>query len=150
MNKTRITLMALAVLFIAGGDLLASDRWETLQAINLVENPRNSVKPGPHGELGPYQFLEKTWRMHTKVPFSLAVEREHADKIAVVHYEWLKKGLERNGMAATPYNIAMAWNAGLSAVINGRIGNGTRGYARQVVNLVEDLNRNQLVALNNK
>lgn len=150
MNTIRKTLLTVVFLIGVGGTLLASDRWETLQAINWVENPRNSTKPGPHGELGPYQFLEKTWRMHTRQPFSMAVQRQQADEVAVAHYEWLRKGLERNGVAATPYNIAMAWNAGLSAVINGRIGNGTRTYARQVVNLVEELNRNQVAALHGK
>jgi hypothetical protein len=147
MSLKRIPLLFVALLIATGGELLASDRWETLQAINLVENPRNSPKPGAMGELGPYQFREGTWRMHTSKPFSMAVQREHADEIAVKHYEWLRRGLERNGLTANPYNIALAWNAGLSAVVNGRVGNRTRGYASQVVNLVDELNRNQMAAL---
>lgn len=143
----RFRLLGVALLIAASGELFGSDRWETLQAINWVENPRNSSKPGRNGELGPYQFQERTWHMHTKKPFSLATQREHAEEIAVKHYEWLREGLVRNGIAATPYNIAQAWNAGLSAVINDRIGPRTRSYARQVVNLVEELNRNQSVAL---
>lgn len=144
---SRFRILTVALLFAAGGDLLASNRWETLQAINWVENPRNSPKPGASGELGPYQFREKTWGMHTKKPFHLAVQREHADEVAVIHYEWLRTGLIRNDISPTPFNIAQAWNAGLSAVINGRVGHRTRGYARQVVNLVEELNRNQTAAL---
>jgi len=147
MSFKRIPLLFVAFVIAAGGELLASDRWETLQAINLVENPRNSPKPGANGELGPYQFRESTWRMHTSKPFSMAVQREHADEVAVMHYEWLRRGLERNGLTASSYNIALAWNAGLSAVVNGRVGNRTRGYASQVVNLVEELNRNQIAAL---
>ncbi|HEY5552105.1 MAG TPA: hypothetical protein VIK52_09460 [Opitutaceae bacterium] len=85
--------------------------------------------------------------MHTSKPFSLAVQKEHADQVAVIHYEWLRRGLERNGLSASPYNIALAWNAGLSAVVNGRVGSRTRGYASQVVNLVEEFNRNQIAAL---
>ena len=143
----RIPLLFVAFLIAACGELLASDRWETLQAINLVENPRNSPKPGANGELGPYQFRESTWRMHTSKPFPMAVQREHADEVAIIHYEWLRRGLERNGLAANSYNIALAWNAGLGAVVNGRVGSRTRGYASQVVNLVEELNRNQIAAL---
>jgi hypothetical protein len=147
MSFKNISLILAAVLLGTGGELFASDRWETLQAINLVENPKNSLKPGSKGELGPYQFRESTWRMHTNKPFSMALERDHADEIAVIHYEWIRNGLERNGLVASPYNIALAWNAGLSAVINGRIGARTRGYAGQVVNLVEELNRNQVASL---
>lgn len=147
MSFLRSQILAIALLFAASGELFGSDRWETLQAINWVENPKNSPKPGASGELGPYQFREKTWRMHTQKPFHLAVQREHADEVAVKHYEWLRMGLVRNGIAPTPYNIAQAWNAGLSAVINGRVGPRTRGYARQVVNLVDELNRNPSVAL---
>jgi len=147
MSLKRIPLLIVAFVIAAAGELLASDRWETLQAINLVENPRNSPKPGANGELGPYQFRESTWRMHTSKPFSMAVEREHADEVAVMHYEWLRSGLERNGLQASSYNIALAWNAGLGAVVKGRVGNGTRGYAMRVVNLVEELNQNQLAAL---
>ena len=150
MKKTRIIITTVVLLLGLCGSAFASDRWETLKAINLVENPRNSPKPGPYGELGPYQFREKTWHMHTTMPFSLANQRERADEVAVKHYEWIRRGLERNGIAATPYNIALAWNAGLSAVVNGRVGNGTRQYARQVVNIVEELNRNQLAALARK
>ena len=147
MSLKRILYPIVALFIGVGGDLIASDRWETLQAINLVENPRNSPKPGANGELGPYQFRDSTWRMHTSKPFSLAVQKEHADQVAVIHYEWLRRGLERNGLSASPYNIALAWNAGLSAVVNGRVGSRTRGYASQVVNLVEEFNRNQIAAL---
>jgi len=149
MTKKHHIFVLIAFVLLASGRLFASDRWETLQAIHWVENPRNSPKPGPHGELGAYQFREKTWRMHTQLPFSLAIQREHADKVAVIHYEWLRRGLERNGIAATPYNIAMAWNAGLSAVVNGRVGSRTRSYAQHVENLVHDLNRNQVAMADN-
>lgn len=147
MNTTRIFLLTGGMLIAGLGSLFGSDRWETLQAINWVENPRNSSKPGPNGELGPYQFREPTWKMHTSTPFSLATQREHSDEVAIKHYEWLRKGLVRNGLEPTSYNIAMAWNAGLSAVVNGRVGPKTRGYAGQVVNLVEELNRRQIATL---
>jgi hypothetical protein len=117
----------------------ASERWETLQAINWVENPRNSTRVGPRGELGPYQFRLSTWRMHTRQPFALAVQREAADAVAVKHYEWLKRGLESSGIQATPYNIALAWNAGLDQVVSGHVPAAAYGYAEQVNNLVAKL-----------
>lgn len=124
--------------------LQASDRWETLEAIHAVENPRNRTQPGPHGELGPYQFREKTWRMHTDVDFSHAIVREQADRVAVKHYEWISAGLARNGLLVTPYNIALAWNGGLDATVKGRAPTSSKAYAARVTNIVEQLKSNQV------
>jgi hypothetical protein len=73
--------------------------------------------------------------MHTSVPFRQAINREVSDTIAVKHYEWLKRGLEAAGVPATPYNIALAWNGGLSAVISGRSPRVAHDYAQRAVNL---------------
>jgi hypothetical protein len=77
--------------------------------------------------------------MHTRKPFALAVQRQTADEVAVQHYEWLKRGLESNGIDATPYNIALAWNAGLDRVVNGRAPASAQEYASQVSNMVQNL-----------
>lgn len=143
---TRILLVAMLV-GSAGYSLAAdSDRWETLKAINLIENPTNSARPGAHGELGPYQFRRTTWKLHTNRSFQLALDRQHADEVAVAHYEWIKAGLERAGIAATPYNIALAWNSGLSAAIDGRAARASRGYATRVANITESLKRSDSTA----
>jgi hypothetical protein len=99
----------------------AAQRADILLAIHWVENPRNLTKPGPQGELGAYQFRESTWRMHTKLPFRYAAEKAHADPVAVRHYDWIARGLIRNGMEVTPYNVGLAWNGGLSATVRGRV-----------------------------
>lgn len=122
----------------------AGSRWELLEAIHWVENPSNSPKPGRFGELGPYQFRELTWRAYTKKPFSLALDRAQADKVAVAHYEWLRRGLEAAGVPATPYNIALAWNSGLSAVVNGRAPGAAHDYAARVTNIAAHLARAQV------
>jgi hypothetical protein len=124
----------------------ASDRWETLEAIHWVENPHNSTRLGPHGELGPYQFRQSTWRMYSRRPFYEAINRQYSDEVAVKHYEWIKEGLENAGIDATPYNIAMAWNAGLDAVIGGRAPSASHAYADQVNNLVDQVKRNELAS----
>jgi hypothetical protein len=124
----------------------AADRWETLEAIHWVENPHNSTRLGSHGELGPYQFRQSTWRMYSRRPFYEAINRQYSDEVAIKHYEWLKVGLENSGREATPYNIAMAWNAGLDAVISNRIPSSSRAYAEQVQNLVEAVKRNELAS----
>ena len=138
-HHVQYVILLLMALAIGGSDVFASERWATLQAINWVENPHNSTRVGPRGELGPYQFRPSTWRMHTRKPFALAVQRQTADEVAVRHYDWLKRGLESNGIDATPYNIALAWNAGLDQVVNGRVPASAQEYASQVNNLVVHL-----------
>jgi hypothetical protein len=137
MKTTFASLVIAVTLFHAPGVATASvDRWETLRAINWVENPNNHARPGKHGELGPYQFRSATWSMHTKRPFSDAVNRSASDEVAVRHYDWIKRSLERLGVEATPFNIAMAWNCGVTAVASGRAPNASFDYAVRVTNLV--------------
>ncbi len=143
----KATLLLFVFGILAAAASAAPDRWETLQAIHWVENPTESTRPGPYGELGAYQFRRATWQMHTTEPFHLANHRATADKVAVKHYEWLRTGLLRNGIAATPYNIALAWNAGLTAVVKGRVPSASRNYASRVTNLVEDLKNRQLASV---
>lgn len=136
------------VLFAAVGSATAASRWATLEAIHTLENPRNLPRPGSHGELGAYQFLAATWRMHTNVPFGSAIHRQTSDVVAVQHYEWLKRGLESARVPATPYNIALAWNSGLGAVVAGRSPSVSHDYAQRAANLAAsfDRNRPQVVA----
>jgi hypothetical protein len=122
-------------LFASTGAARATTRWATLEAIHNLENPRDSSRPGPFGELGAYQFREMTWRMHTTMPFTLALEREKSDAVAVMHYEWIRHGLEKAGIAASTYNIALAWNGGLDAAIRGSAPARAHDYARRVTNL---------------
>ena len=136
-----LLLFSVLCLGLGLNSLPAAERWETLQAIHWVENPHNSPKAGPCGELGAYQFRENTWRMHTQVPFKQAVNRSQSDEVAVRHYEWIKRGLVRAGLPVTPYNIALAWNGGLSATIRGRVPAATRNYAERVNNLAVQMSQ---------
>jgi len=131
----------------AAGPVWASERWVTLEAIHRIENPFDSPRPGRFGELGAYQFRESTWRMHTTVPFARAVERRVSDEVAIRHYEWLKRRLEQKGLPATPYNIALAWNAGVNAVLRSRVPTVARDYAERAANLAGTLERPMLVSL---
>ena len=119
-------------------------RAETLDAIHRVENPLNLTRPGKFGELGAYQFRLGTWRMHTDVPFERALDRVQSEEVAIRHYEWIKRGLSRNGLPQTPYYIALAWNGGLSSVVRGRSTPAARDYAERVSNLVVDLRSNRM------
>jgi hypothetical protein len=134
----RLQTLFVAVLLSSFGTLaFASDRSETLRAINMVENPTNQTAYGSMGELGPYQFRSSTWRMHSSKPFRMANDRASADQVAVIHYEWIKNRLKEAGIDANNYNIAMAWNCGLGAVIKGRVPMQTYHYAERVNNLAD-------------
>jgi hypothetical protein len=135
-------------MFASANGALAASRSATLEAIHKLENPRNSPKPGKHGELGAYQFRSATWRMHTTVPFQHALDRGTSDAIAVKHYEWIKRGLQAARVPATPYYIALAWNGGLSAAISGRSPRVAHDYAERAANLASalDVDQSQLLA----
>jgi hypothetical protein len=75
--------------------------------------------------------------MHTEKPFRLAVQRATADEVAVKHYEWIKHMFEKAGVEPNAFNIAMAWNCGVEAVLSGRVPNVSYAYAQRVTNLVE-------------
>jgi hypothetical protein len=113
----------------------ASISSEILAVIRQLENPRNLTRPGPRGELGAYQFREATWRMHTTIPFEQALDASVSDVIAVKHYEWLARGFQRARMPVSPYNIALAWNGGLSAAIRSKSSHAARNYAERAENL---------------
>jgi hypothetical protein len=146
--RTRTVALLAAVLVPAllgaASPVAASERWETLQAIHLLENPNDTDRPGSLGELGAYQFREQTWKMHTSAPFSLALDRRVSDAVAVKHYDWLKSALERRGVEATPFRIALAWNAGLAAALGARPSPAAVDYATRVANLAGDLRRREL------
>lgn len=141
--KTSLVVLVAGASFLSASakspEVASSDRWETLRAINWVENPTNHGRPGRHGELGPYQFRPATWRMHTERPFVQAVQRAAADEVAVKHYDWIKSSLERNAVEPTAFNIALAWNCGVSAVLSGRAPDVSYRYAKRVTNLVDTL-----------
>lgn len=121
-----------------------SERWATLEAIHQIENPRNSEEPGRYGEMGPYQFREGTWRMHTLAPFSCAVDRRVSDAVAVKHYNWLKEQIERRGASASPYSIALAWNGGIRAVFSLRPPAAAVDYASRAASLAAQLQHQEL------
>ena len=143
-NRTQWLLRLAAFNLVMVGGIQASERSDTLQAINWVENPLNSPQAGPFGELGPYQFRKSTWRSYTKRPFTQALDRQSSDEVAVQHYEWIRRGLRGAGIEPIPFNIALAWNAGLERVLQGRAPDAAYDYASRVRGLVEMLKAREL------
>ena len=60
------------------------------------------------------------------------------------HYEWIKRGLIRAGMPVSPYNVALAWNGGLSATVRGRAPAAAHNYAERVTNLAVQLGQTRM------
>jgi hypothetical protein len=140
----RLTHVFVAAILVSAVQARATERWATLEAIHQLENPRNSPTPGSCGELGAYQFREQTWKMHTTAPFSRALDKQSSDAVAVKHYDWIKSELERRGIAATPYRIALAWNGGIKAVFDKHPPSGAVDYASRAANLAAEFERSEL------
>ena len=124
----------------------AASRHVTLEAIHQIENPRNLTRPGPAGELGAYQFRAATWAQHTRRPFSDALDRRWSDLVAALHHDWLCERLVRNGLEPSVYNVALAWNAGLSATVRDRAPRRSHDYAVRVGNIAGELQGRTMVA----
>lgn len=138
--------VAVLAAVLVAGSAQASGRSAILEAIHKLENPRNLLRPGPRGELGAYQFRVGTWRMHTDLPFERALDRSLSDLVAVRHYEWIKRGLENARMPVTSYNVALAWNGGLTAAISGKSPRRAHDYAQRAANLAATMTPPRLIA----
>jgi hypothetical protein len=131
--------LVLALLLLLWSTPLARawERTDVLEAIHEVENPHNTNRIGRRGELGPFQLRPAVWYTYTQKPFSLATDQDESRLVAEAHYEWIKRGLERNKLDVTPYHIGLVWNAGLHATLNNRASETSKYYAQRVANLVE-------------
>ncbi len=116
-----------------------ADQHLLMEVLHALENPHNVTHVGKRGELGPYQFRPATWRMHTNQPFELANNHELATDVALRHFAWLRRGLEKRGLEPSVYNIALAWNAGLDATLKNRAPSRSHRYAQRAHNLWVDL-----------
>ncbi|MFT3781823.1 MAG: hypothetical protein QM790_07380 [Nibricoccus sp.] len=138
--KTALTLLIVVTLTASG----RAGTSAVLRGIRIVETQDQLHPPrGKLGERGPYQFRRSTWRMHTQSSFDLAENREVSNTVARRHYAWIQTQLEANGVAPSPYNIALAWNAGVNAVIRGSAPAVAHDYASRVLNIAAEIARNE-------
>ena len=130
--KTILTLIIVGALCLTG----RASTTAVLRGIRIVETQDQLHPPrGKLGERGPYQFRYSTWRMHTTSSFDLAENREVANTVAKRHYAWIEAQLLANGIEASFYNVALAWNAGVNAVIRGHTPAVAHSYADRVLNI---------------
>jgi hypothetical protein len=134
--KTILTLLIVGTLCLtsrAGTNAM-------LCGIRIVETQDKPCPPrGKLGERGSYQFRRSTWRMHTNSSFDLAENREVANAVAKRHYAWIEAQLKANGLNPSPYNVALAWNAGVNAVIRGNAPAVAHDYATRVLNIASTI-----------
>ena len=90
-----------------------------LAALHLVENPKDSQVPGPHGELGRYQFKESTWRDTTTLDFTQENVWLYDESVAVKHVRWLQAEFHRHGMEGNVRQMALAWKMGFTGFLKG-------------------------------
>ena len=135
--------MKTILILIIAGSLFVTVRAGTdavLRGIRIVETQDQSHPPrGKLGERGPYQFRRSTWRMHTSSSFDLAENREVANTVAKRHYAWIETQLRANRVEPSSYNVALAWNAGVNAVIRGSAPAVANDYATRVLNIAATL-----------
>jgi hypothetical protein len=132
-EASRMRLIALLLAVAVPGH--ANDA-ELLKAIAEVENHRWS-DPG-----GRYAIRYAVWSDRTSLPYRLASQERFATPVAISHLNWLRQGLKRKGIAATPYVLAGCWRSGFERWTSGNAPSSHRDYARRVRNLYEEATRN--------
>lgn len=119
----------------AAGSSPSVDAAAVLRAIAEVESRGNPACVGRLGERGLYQFRRDTWRQHTRENFARAHHPAISTTVAHRHYDWIARELRKRGFEGSPYEIALAWNAGLQRVLAGRASASAHHYAQRVANL---------------
>ena len=113
--------------------------------IRKVEDFRNH--DGTHGERGPYQITRGVWDMQMPgIPFALARQEGPARACALKHIAWLRTQLVAADLDDNAHTVALAYNAGLTAVLTGKAPMSSYDYALRVQRLY-DLSRPPLNAV---
>jgi hypothetical protein len=101
----------------------------------LVESgARGDAAVGPAGEIGRYQLSLAVWIQHRPAAhFALARDPVTARVVALEHLTWLSRHIR--AVEPTAYDLALAWNAGLTAAALGRLLPCHRNFAQRVANL---------------
>lgn len=97
-------------------------------------------KPGAHRERGQWQLTPGVRADRERDLRAQGVKNYTADMIvAGAHVLWIRQRLIANGCAnPTPFDIAVAWNAGVKAKVTGKAPNASYDYAARFSALVQD------------
>jgi hypothetical protein len=122
MNIVKIAIMAA----LLAAQCFAVDHGRLLWAIAAVETG-HKPRPGRSGETGAHQMMP-------------AAIRDNGTPQR--HLAWLARHLPN----PTPYRLALAWNAGLTATIEGRTLPRHHDHAQRVVNVYEAISLDHYAA----
>lgn len=98
-----------------------------LRAVALVETGGDAAAIGARGERGAYAML----------PVVVAQHGGHGSAEAAREVRRIERALQARGVDPLPFNVALAWNAGVTGATTGRAPERSYDYARRVVNLME-------------
>ena len=101
-----------------------------LWAMAQVETGGNPGAKGAAGERGAHQV---TPMVRAEYPAGWTDA-----EVAEAHTRKLERALRRHGIEPTAMNIAMAWNAGLTATLQRRVPARKRDHAQRVDNLFKE------------
>lgn len=131
MIRTAVLLCAFGCLALSARSLEVEPY---LDATREIENWQG--KDGQHGERGAYGVREAVWQQHMGgMDFALARQERWGRECARRHVEWLQARLQAAGIHPGVFNVALAYNAGLSAVVRGRVPMRAYDYANRLRNL---------------
>lgn len=135
--KVFLTLL-LSFLFGSAFRGLDIDFDRVLVCIALAENTPNHIE-GKAGERSRYQITRDVWEKYTSEPFERASSSYPEDMalqthVAKQHLLYLATNVKNPSV----FRIAAAWNAGLTAVNEGRTPIDSINFADRVRNLYEE------------
>lgn len=102
-------------------------------ALAQIETPNGvPLAPGPAGETGRWQ-LTPSVRADRGAELEARHEKVTDEAIARAQVRWLERELVRAGVDPSPFNIALAWNCGLTRTLQGKAPVASYDFATRVV-----------------
>lgn len=104
----------------------------------LVETPNGvPARPGPFGETGRWQLTDDV-RHDRGAELRARGEAITDEAIAREQVRWLARQLVAHGIDPSPFNVALAWNAGLTRVLEAKAPERAYRFARKVERLTKE------------
>lgn len=106
-------------------------------ALAAVETPHGvPALPGPAGETGRWQ-LTPAVRRDRGADLRARGEAVTDEAVAAEQVRWLMRELKAAGVDPLPFNVALAWNCGLSRTLSGKAPERSFDFAGRVTHLVQ-------------
>ena len=107
--------------------------------VDAIATVENTPGRGKHGERSPWQITHAVWTSYSSLPFSYAdvdsiTARAEQRGVAMQHARYIASIINN----PTPYRIALAWNAGIGAVLHNTFSDASVSYAKRVRNVYEE------------